>query len=285
MTTPHRPTDEVVLTECIACRGQKDLSLAADGKSIARSASLSLDLLAPATGSVNRKVPPVGATGRNRGLRGRVVGGLQIGARHSTVALLLVGALSWVSLVGCTDGRDDASALPAAPATPTSVHSGPQRPVSTLAYPKDALGSVPLSIDTVAVTQALTGLLVMSPAAAVCVSTRLERDPDLRAALGADPARSARFGEATDLAVHCDRITTGAIAFANGVQDGTGGLLTTDQLQCIRDQYAELPEEELDRMLTESFFPDRTNQPGTESPVVRAILEACQVDVNVIGLS
>lgn len=186
-------------------------------------------------------------------------------------AIAAVAGSLWVTL-GCT--RDGSSASSPAPGTSASLGQG-AGPGSGAVGAGEGSGSAP---GVGAVPSDLAAKAPGSPDVQRCVQVRLEADPALASALGADPSASPRAEDFGRLVTACGQASL-ADRFATGVAASVAGGLSEAQLTCLRDGYAALSPEALGSIVQAGLNPDSAvpASPTAPSPM-NELWSRCGVD-------
>lgn len=188
-----------------------------------------------------------------------------------------------IALCSCSDGP---AKVPAAATStgPTSSVSSTSKPMLGAGQDEEAnrvIGAA--SAQSRVVVERASGVLVLKPIEAACVVGRLDAAPDLRGRVGDDPVRSPAFQELSDLAADCVRRTTGALGFANGVQEQAAGTLSVEQLECLRDAYAALSPGDLGDIVRSGLVP-ASPVPGAAARLAE-LMAGCGVSRSDLGLN
>lgn len=120
--------------------------------------------------------------------------------------------------------------------------------------------------------------LGLKPTEAACLAQHLDAHPDLRDALGDNPAVSPRYQDLAAASQECIRITTGATNFANSIAAQTGGTLPVETLNCLRDAWAKLPAEQTGALIQAALNPGTTD-PNAQN-TIDTILTQCHISRN-----
>lgn len=204
-------------------------------------------------------------------------------APKTTPALVLALVLALVAATvifgACNSQTATPAATTAAPATSITALTPPVPANQSTIAADPAQAQRQLATATPAsqaiIAAAATGL-GLEPQEAACVAQRLDTDPALRDALGANPIVSTRYGELAAIAQECIRTTTGAANFANSIAAQAGGTLPPETLDCLAESWANLSAEQTGN-LTQAAL-----NPGTVDPAARDtighILDTCHID-------
>jgi hypothetical protein len=131
------------------------------------------------------------------------------------------------------------------------------------------------SPQVVAVMNAGVNALVVTEAQRECVESALAGDPQLVAALGADPRLSGRWPDAVKVATSC--VNAGfATTWAQSLQRESGGSLTADQLACAAGGASTLSADDIAALARSGLTPGST-EPGIVAKV-DSILAGCGID-------
>lgn len=188
------------------------------------------------------------------------------------VAAIAVAAAMGSTMSGCS--RDEPSSSGALPGATASAGGGANGGSGS-----GGAGGVSASPAPTLAPSELAALAPGTPELRRCLQARLQADPELAAALGADPSASPRAEDFGHLVTACGQASL-ADRFATNLGTSVQGGLTDAQLTCLRDGYAALAPEALGSIVQAGLNPDVAG-PASPGPMSE-LLSRCGVDPSTV---
>lgn len=100
----------------------------------------------------------------------------------------------------------------------------------------------------------------------------------LAVVLGGVAVDSEGYSVVVDAGQACEQQLVFAVQFADGLQSSSGGVLSEEQMACLRDRFAGLPAEEF-RALNEAAIDRESVDRDVQGAKLKALIKGCGVEM------